>query len=276
MAYNGGQMDALQVENLVKSYGAVRALRGVSFAVAAGEVFGYLGPNGAGKTTTLRAVLGLARPGAGVVRILGERAGSAAARRGAVEELFKSLPPFVQAAAIVLAAWAVAGEIEDGVLELVLSQPVSRAEYLGAHVLFGLGTLAGLSLAGCAGTALGSVAFGVKLGGAGGLLRLAGMFFLLQAAWFGVTLAVSAFGREGGRAAGIGFLLALVSYLGQAVGKLLPSASFILTYCLHDYYEPRAIPLAGAVAGKSLALLLGVAAAGLAVAFARFLRRDIP
>ena len=75
-------MDALQVENLVKSYGAVRALRGVSFAVPAGEVFGYLGPNGAGKTTTLRAVLGLVRPDAGAVRILGERAGPASARRG--------------------------------------------------------------------------------------------------------------------------------------------------------------------------------------------------
>lgn len=226
---------------------------------------------------------------------------------GAVEELFKSLPPVVQAVlgpqiaaflsprglvafgwehpvaqalgtavAIVLAARAVAGEIEDGALELVLSQPVGRAGYLGAHALFGLGALAGLSLAGCAGTALGSLAFGVKLGGAGGLLRLAGMFFLLQAAWFGATLAVSAFGREGGRAAGIGFLLALVSYLGQAVGKLLPSAAFILPYCLHDYYEPRAILLTGAAAGTPLAVLLGVAAAGLAVAFARFLRRDIP
>ena len=226
---------------------------------------------------------------------------------GAVEQLVKSLPPLVQAVlgpqiaavlsprglvafgwdhpvaqalgtavAIVLAARAVAGEIEDGALELVLSQPVSRAEYLGAQALFGLGALAGLSLAGCAGTSRGALAVGVDLGGAGGLLRLAGMFFLLQAAWFGATLAASAFGREGGRAAGIGFLLAVVSYLGQAVGKLLPSAAFILPYCLHDYYEPRAILLNGAVAGKSLAVLLGVAVAGLAVAFARFLRRDIP
>jgi ABC-2 type transport system ATP-binding protein len=43
----------IQVENLVKSYGAVQAVRGVSFSVEEGEVFGLLGPNGAGKTSTV-------------------------------------------------------------------------------------------------------------------------------------------------------------------------------------------------------------------------------
>ncbi len=42
----------LQVENLVKRYGDVEAVRGVSFSVEEGEVFGLLGPNGAGKTST--------------------------------------------------------------------------------------------------------------------------------------------------------------------------------------------------------------------------------
>ncbi|MGH8674268.1 MAG: ATP-binding cassette domain-containing protein, partial [Burkholderiales bacterium] len=52
-------MNALDVRDLRKQFGAVSALRGVSFSVAPGEVFGYLGPNGAGKTTTLRILLGL-------------------------------------------------------------------------------------------------------------------------------------------------------------------------------------------------------------------------
>ena len=49
----------LQVENLVKRYGAVEAVRGVSFAVEQGEVFGLLGPNGAGKTSTIEVLEGL-------------------------------------------------------------------------------------------------------------------------------------------------------------------------------------------------------------------------
>jgi lipooligosaccharide transport system ATP-binding protein len=49
----------LAVRELRKSYGGAPAVRGVSFAVPAGECFGLLGPNGAGKTTTLRCCLGL-------------------------------------------------------------------------------------------------------------------------------------------------------------------------------------------------------------------------
>ena len=49
----------LQVENLVKSYGDVQAVRGVSFSVEEGEVFGLLGPNGAGKTSTVEILEGL-------------------------------------------------------------------------------------------------------------------------------------------------------------------------------------------------------------------------
>src|SRR6202166_1580667 len=49
----------LQVENLVKRYGDVEAVRGVSFNVEEGEVFGLLGPNGAGKTSTVEIMEGL-------------------------------------------------------------------------------------------------------------------------------------------------------------------------------------------------------------------------
>jgi ABC-2 type transport system ATP-binding protein len=49
----------IQVENLVKSYGDVQAVRGVSFSVDEGEVFGLLGPNGAGKTSTVEILEGL-------------------------------------------------------------------------------------------------------------------------------------------------------------------------------------------------------------------------
>ncbi len=61
----------LQVENLVKRYGDVEAVRGVSFTVEEGEVFGLLGPNGAGKTTTVEILEGLRTPDGGHVSVCG-------------------------------------------------------------------------------------------------------------------------------------------------------------------------------------------------------------
>jgi ABC-2 type transport system ATP-binding protein len=62
---------AIEVSDLRKSYDVVEAVRGVSFEVAAGEVFGFLGPNGAGKTTTINMLCTLARPSAGSARVAG-------------------------------------------------------------------------------------------------------------------------------------------------------------------------------------------------------------
>src|SRR3954465_15268685 len=63
--------DAISVSGLVKTFGRIRALDGLDLAVRTGEVHGFLGPNGAGKSTTLRALLGLLRPDAGTLRLLG-------------------------------------------------------------------------------------------------------------------------------------------------------------------------------------------------------------
>ncbi len=63
---------ALHVENLVKAYGSVRAVDGLTFTVHAGEIFGLLGPNGAGKTTTLSVLQGLRPPDSGTVTVLGQ------------------------------------------------------------------------------------------------------------------------------------------------------------------------------------------------------------
>jgi len=62
---------ALMTKGLTKSYGSVRALRGVDLEVARGEIFGFLGPNGSGKTTTIRCLLDLIRPDGGTLRVLG-------------------------------------------------------------------------------------------------------------------------------------------------------------------------------------------------------------
>jgi len=62
---------AVQVSGLEKRYGDVRAVDGISFSVAEGEVFGLLGHNGAGKTTTIRMLTGRARPTAGSATVAG-------------------------------------------------------------------------------------------------------------------------------------------------------------------------------------------------------------
>src|SRR5262245_15105403 len=63
---------ALSLENVVKRYGSVAALNGLSFDVRQGEMFGLIGPDGAGKTTTIRLLCGLLHPDGGAVRMLGQ------------------------------------------------------------------------------------------------------------------------------------------------------------------------------------------------------------
>ena len=62
---------AIHIQGLTKSYGSVRALRGVDLTVQRGEIFGFLGPNGAGKTTAIRCMMDLIRPDGGILRVLG-------------------------------------------------------------------------------------------------------------------------------------------------------------------------------------------------------------
>ena len=63
---------AIEFTNVTKRYGAVEALRGVSFSVAPGEMFGLIGPDGAGKTTAIRTICGLLHVEGGSVRVLGK------------------------------------------------------------------------------------------------------------------------------------------------------------------------------------------------------------
>jgi ABC-2 type transport system ATP-binding protein len=64
---------AVEVADVVKTFGRLRALDGISLRVRRGEVYGLLGPNGSGKTTLIRALVGLVRPDSGTVTVLGRR-----------------------------------------------------------------------------------------------------------------------------------------------------------------------------------------------------------
>jgi branched-chain amino acid transport system ATP-binding protein len=74
-------MSRLTVQDLCKSFGGVQALRGVSFAVAEGELLAMIGPNGAGKTTCFNLVNGQLRPDAGEIRFEGIRIDGLPTRR---------------------------------------------------------------------------------------------------------------------------------------------------------------------------------------------------
>ncbi len=77
----------LNVENLVKDYKIgflrkrIRVLKGVSFSVSRGEIFGFVGPNGAGKTTTFKTILGFVSPTSGRIEIMGKPLGDVDVKR---------------------------------------------------------------------------------------------------------------------------------------------------------------------------------------------------
>jgi ABC-2 type transport system ATP-binding protein len=64
---------AVDFDNVVMSFGPIRALDGITLRVKPGEIYGLLGPNGSGKTTLIRAIVGLVAPDSGTVTVLGRR-----------------------------------------------------------------------------------------------------------------------------------------------------------------------------------------------------------
>jgi ABC-2 type transport system ATP-binding protein len=80
---------AIELQGLTKSFGSVRAVRGIDLTVWPGEIVAFLGPNGAGKTTTIDMVLGLSRPDQGSALVYGMEP-SAAVRRGLVSAVMQS------------------------------------------------------------------------------------------------------------------------------------------------------------------------------------------
>ncbi len=85
----------LEAEDLIKDFGAVRAVDGVGFAIEAGTCFGLLGPNGAGKTTTVEMLEGISTPTAGTIRFKGAPRGRAFRERAGIQFQKTALPDFI-------------------------------------------------------------------------------------------------------------------------------------------------------------------------------------
>jgi ABC-2 type transport system ATP-binding protein len=83
---------AVRVDRLTKHYGKVEAVRGISFEVDKGEIFGFIGPDGAGKTTTFEILAGVMRATSGEVNVLGKPAREARAQTGYLTQSFTLYP----------------------------------------------------------------------------------------------------------------------------------------------------------------------------------------
>lgn len=180
------------------------------------------------------------------------------------------------ALAIVLGARVVAGEIENGAVELVMSQPISRATYTLAHVTHGSVALLLVSFAGVAGTFAGQNVYDIEKFATPALLLLGLNYFLLQLAWFAVTLAFSAFARESGRVASTLFVIALVAFIVRAIGDLWDRTSWALPYTFYNYFSPKEILVDRAADLRDFVVLAIVSLIALAIGTAQFQRRDLP
>ncbi|MBO0814450.1 MAG: ATP-binding cassette domain-containing protein [Actinobacteria bacterium] len=137
---------AVQTTGLTKTYGDLVAVDSVDMLVHAGEIYGFLGPNGAGKTTTLRMLLGLVRPTAGTIQILGTaRRADHLARVGALVE-GPAFYPFLSGRDN-LRAFATRGRVPRNRVEEVLDLVGLADRAKGRYATYSLGMKQRLGLA---------------------------------------------------------------------------------------------------------------------------------
>lgn len=117
----GIAVHTIEIRDLTKTYGDIRAVDGLSFTAKAGRITGFLGPNGAGKTTTLRMLLGLVRPESGTALIDGVRYAQLADPTGTVGALLDPTigHPWQSARTRIRIIAAAAGRPDDRVDEVL-------------------------------------------------------------------------------------------------------------------------------------------------------------
>lgn len=180
------------------------------------------------------------------------------------------------ALSIVLGARAVAGEIENGAVELLMSQPISRATYYLTHVLHGGLALLLVSFGGIAGAFAGQNVYDIEKFATNDLLLLGLNYFLLQLSWFAITLALSAFARESGRVASAAFVVALIAFIVRTIGDLWDRTAWALPYTIYHYFSPKEILIDRVPDVRDFVVLAVVALMALIIGGVKFQRRDLP
>ena len=207
------------------------------------------------------------------------------------------------------ASGAVAGELDRGTMELLLSQPLPRWRVILAHFFVDLIVIPPLCLSLWAGIWVGTTLVGPLMAGSEAttpfgpipvtvdpallaidrgafglpLLNVAALLFALS----GVTMWLSARGRYRWRVVGFAALLVLVQFAMNVIGQIWDGVAFLRPLSLFYYYQPQRIALSGswsvslaplglAVNMPMLLVLGGVGLAGYALALRAFTRRDLP
>jgi len=122
----GGKMNIVEIENVTKTFGEVRAVDGLFLNVPQGSIYGFIGPNGSGKTTTLRMIMNIFYPDAGVLRVFGRPlAGTASDRIGYLPEergLYKKMKvrDFLRFIGLLKSGRRVHREVDDWLARLEL------------------------------------------------------------------------------------------------------------------------------------------------------------
>ena len=89
---NGPETIAIRITELWKRYGKLEAVRGISFEVSKGEIFGLIGPDGAGKTSTFQILAGVMEASAGSAEVFGQPAREARSQTGYLTQAFSLYP----------------------------------------------------------------------------------------------------------------------------------------------------------------------------------------
>jgi ABC-2 type transport system permease protein len=188
----------------------------------------------------------------------------------------------ISAWSIARASGAVAAEVERGTLDLILSRPISRWAYLAAHVVVAIVGLAILGLALMAGAAI-AVRYNVlrETPSAGILLRPAINLAALGLPIYGYTLLASAVDHVRRRPASVGSVLTLAGFIAWFIAVYpvfheMWWRPWLERISIFKAYNPVELVTTGETLGSSLALLGGIGAAGIALAFVAFAVRDLP
>ena len=102
----------IEVKGLVKNYGSLRAVDGVSFTLKRGDILGFLGPNGAGKSTTMKMITGYVRPDAGTALVDGvDVTQDPVAVKKSIGYLPENAPAYAEMTVAEFLAWDAPGSI---------------------------------------------------------------------------------------------------------------------------------------------------------------------